>query len=59
MGSEVKKIERKKNLNLCTFKERHAPILTWFASELELLWEVDIADAVRGCWRAEKEDGDG
>lgn len=34
-------------------------IPTWFASELELLWEVVMGEAVRGCWRAEKEDGDG
>lgn len=31
--------------------------VTWFASELVLLWE-DMGDAVRGCWRAENEDGD-
>lgn len=31
---------------------------TWLTSELELLCDVDIG-ALSGCWRAEKEEGDG
>lgn len=41
------------------YKRENAPVPTWFASELELLWEVVIGEAVRGCWREEKEDGGG
>lgn len=62
MVSKVRQIDAP--LNLCEFvslevSHSNAPIPTWLASELELLWEVDIAEAVSGCWRAEKEDGDG
>lgn len=35
---------------------RHAPLPTWLASELVLLWDVDMAAVVRGCWRAENDD---
>lgn len=39
-------------------QDRFSPVLTWLASEFKLLW-ADIDEVVRGCWRAENEDGDG